>query len=37
MKVSGIIKNFANVYNIKKAIKLANKTLIKKSKFNARR
>ena len=28
MKISNIIKNFANVYNIKKTMKLASKTLI---------
>ena len=34
-KISSIIKNLANVYNIKKTMKLASKTLIKKkSKFN---
>ena len=37
VKISNIIKDFANVYNIKRAMKLANKTLIKKkSKFNVR-
>ena len=30
-KISNIIKNFANVYNIKRIMKLANKTLIKKN------
>ena len=31
VKISNIIKNLANVYNIKKTIKFANKTLIKKN------
>ena len=31
VKISSIIKNFINVYNIKKAMKFANKTLKKKS------
>ena len=31
MKISNIIKDFANVYNTKKMMKLANKTLIKKN------
>ena len=38
VKISNIIKNFINVYNIKKAIKFANKTLIiKKSKLDTHR
>ena len=37
-KISDIIKNFANVHNTKRTMKLINKTLIKeKSKFDARR
>ena len=37
-KISNIIKSFVNVYNMKRAMKFANKTLIKKKlKSNIRR
>ena len=37
-EISNIIKDFVNVHNMKKAMKFANKTLIKeKSKFDIRR